>query len=387
MPEPIYPLASSTWGQEEINAINEVISSDMYTMGSKVKEFEMEYAKHFGHGHAVMCNSGSSANLLMLALLKLKYKLTGDIIVPAVGWSTSYFPVNQNGFKLNFVDVDPTTFNIDTTKIESAITPNTCAIMAINLLGNPCDYDAIYKIADKHNLFVIEDNCESMGAKYDGKYTGSHGIIGTQSFFFSHHLQTMEGGMVTVDNSEDADWLRSLRAHGWCRDLSDSNPLFQKTGGWKDNFTFVTPGYTVRPLEMSGAIGLEQLKKWDEILSARLKNKEHFFKLFGDQKYFKLQKTQGESSWFSFGCICTGELRGRRDELVTALTEAGIQSRPLASGNWLRQPVMNMLDCITNGDYTGADEIEDEGFFVGNGMKDVSEGIDAMYEVVKKLTS
>lgn len=385
MSDIIYPLASSTWGQEEINAINEVIASDMYTMGSRVKQFEQEYAQHFGHGHAVMCNSGSSANLLMLSLLKLKYKLTGDIIVPAVGWSTSYFPVNQNGFKLNFVDVDSSTFNIDVTKIESAITPNTCAILAINLLGNPCDFDTIYKIADKHNLFVIEDNCESMGAKYNGKYTGSHGIIGTQSFFFSHHLQTMEGGMLTVDNQEDADWLRSLRAHGWCRDLSENNSLYQKTGGWKDNFTFVTPGYTVRPLEMSGAVGSVQLKKWNSVMSARIKNKEYFFEKFGDEKYFKLQKTLGDSSWFSFGCICTGSLKGRRDELVQAFTQAGIQSRPLASGNWLRQPVMNMLDYIDNKNYTGADEIEDEGFFVGNGMQDIKSGIDAMYDVVRKL--
>tara|TARA_X000001382_G_scaffold37503_1_gene25047 strand:- start:25606 stop:26766 length:1161 start_codon:yes stop_codon:yes gene_type:complete len=381
----IYPLASSTWGPEEVQAIQNVIASDMYTMGGAVKQFEKEYAKHFGHDHAVMTNSGSSANLLMLSLLKLKYKLTGDIIVPAVGWSTSYFPVNQNGFKLNFVDVDPQTYNIDTTKIEQAITPNTCAIMAINLLGNPCDFDTIYEIADKHNLFVIEDNCESMGAKYNDRYTGGHGIIGTQSFFFSHHMQTMEGGMVTVDNQEDADWLRSLRAHGWCRDLSPDNPLFQKTGSWKDNFTFVTPGYALRPLEMSGAVGSEQLKKWDNIMSARMKNKEHFFSKFGDEKYLKLQKTQGESSWFSFGCICTGALAGRRDELVTALTEAGIQSRPLASGNWLTQPVMSMLDYTATGDYSGADLIEDEGFFVGNGMQDVTQGIDAMYEVIQKL--
>jgi len=191
--------------------------------------------------------------------------------------------------------------------------------------------------------------------------------------------------MVTVDNQEDADWLRSLRAHGWCRDLSPENPLFKKTGSWKDNFTFVTPGYTVRPLEMSGAVGSEQLKKWDEVMSARLKNKEYFFSKFGDEKYLKLQKTQGESSWFSFGCICTGALTGRRDELVTALTEAGIQSRPLASGNWLRQPVMSMLDYIADGDYSGADLIEDEGFFVGNGMEDVTKGIDAMYDVIQKL--
>ena len=381
----VYPLASSTWGSEEINAIQKVIATDMYTMGSHVKEFEKEYAKHFGHEHAVMTNSGSSANLLMLALLKLKYKLTGDIIVPAVGWSTSYFPVNQNGFRLHFVDVDPNTYNIDPKKIEDAISMETSAIMCINLLGNPCDFDAIYKIADKHNLFVIEDNCESMGAKYNGKYTGGHGLIGTQSFFFSHHMQTMEGGMVTVDNLDDADWLRSLRAHGWCRDLSDNNKLFKKSGGWKDNFTFVTPGYTVRPLEFSGAVGLEQLKKWPNMVEARIKNKEYFFKKFANQDYLRLQTETHESSWFSFGCICTGPLKGKRDQLVNALTDAGVQSRPLASGNWLEQPVLAMQQHVTSGTFDGANEIEKEGFFVGNGVQDVSKGIDVMYDTIQTL--
>jgi len=385
MPNIVYPLASSTWGQEEIDAIQKVIATDMYTMGSHVKKFEEEYAQYFGHGHAVMCNSGSSANLLMMSLLKLKYNLTGNVIVPAVGWSTSYFPVNQCGFKLNFVDVDPNTFNIDPEKIEQQITPETSAILCINLLGNPCDFDAIYKIADKHNLFVIEDNCESMGAKYNNRYTGSHGLIGTHSFFFSHHMQTMEGGMVVVDSQEDADWLKSLRAHGWVRDLSDNNPLFPKTGAWKDNFTFVTPGYAIRPLEFSGAIGSEQLKKWPSMVEARMKNKEYFFKKFADKPWIRLQKETQESSWFSFGCIMTGPLQGRRDEVVTALSKAGVQSRPLASGNWLKQPVLQMQQYDAKGTYEGAEEIESEGFFVGNGVQDIKEGIDAMYDTIVKL--
>ena len=135
----IYPLASSTWGKEEPEAIQRVIDSDMYTMGKRVKQFEEEFAKMFGSEYAVMVNSGSSANLLMLSLLKWKYKFEGDIIVPAVGWATTYFPVTQNGFKLNFVDIDPYTFNIDVKKVEQAITPDTCAIMPVNLLGNSCD--------------------------------------------------------------------------------------------------------------------------------------------------------------------------------------------------------------------------------------------------------
>ncbi len=381
-----YPLAYSTWGNEELEAIQRVCDSDMYTMGRHVKQFESEFADLFGSENAVMVNSGSSANLLMLSLLKWKYKLTGDIICPVVGWATTYFPMAQNGFKINFVDVDKDTWNIDVNKIEAAITPNTCAIMPVNLLGNSCDYDRIIEICRKHNLMLIEDNCESMGAKYGDKYTGSIGLAGSFSFFFSHHIQTMEGGMVLTDSKDDADYMRSMRAHGWVRDLPDNSPLYQKTGdAFNDNFIFATPGYNIRPLEMSGAIGTEQLKKWDKIMDVRLKNKDHFLKLFADKPWVRVQKEIGTSSWFTFGMVLDGELKGRRQEVIDALSKAGIQNRPLASRNFLKQPVMRDLDYIDNKDYAAADDIHDNGFFVGNGSVLINEPIDRLYEIISSF--
>tara|TARA_Y100001972_G_C7662757_1_gene334528 strand:- start:1089 stop:2249 length:1161 start_codon:yes stop_codon:yes gene_type:complete len=381
-----YPLAYSTWGNEELQAIQRVCDSDMYTMGRHVKQFESEFADLFGSENAVMVNSGSSANLLMLSLLKWKYKLTGDIICPVVGWATTYFPMAQNGFKINFVDVDKDTWNIDVNKIEAAITPNTCAIMPVNLLGNSCDYDRIIEICRKHNLMLIEDNCESMGAKYGDKYTGSIGLAGSFSFFFSHHIQTMEGGMVLTDSKDDADYMRSMRAHGWVRDLPDNSPLYQKTGdAFNDNFIFATPGYNIRPLEMSGAIGTEQLKKWDKIMDVRLKNKDHFLKLFADKPWVRVQKEIGTSSWFTFGMVLDGELKGRRQEVIDALSKAGIQNRPLASRNFLKQPVMRDLDYIDNKDYAAADDIHDNGFFVGNGSVLIDEPIDRLYEIISSF--
>ena len=382
----IYPLAYSTWGKEELEAIQRVCDSDMYTMGKHVKQFENEFAEVFGSENAVMVNSGSSANLLMLSLLKWKYKLTGDIIVPVVGWATTYFPISQNGFKINFVDVDKDTWNIDVNKIEAAITPNTCAVMAVNLLGNSCDYDRIVEICRKHNLILIEDNCESMGAKHNGKHTGSIGLAGSFSFFFSHHIQTMEGGMVLTDSKDDADYMRSMRAHGWVRDLPDNSPLYQKTGdAFNDNFIFATPGYNIRPLEMSGAIGIEQLKKWNNIMDARLKNKDHFLSLFANKPWVRVQKEIGTSSWFTFGMVLDGELKGRRQEVIDALSKAGIQNRPLASRNFLKQPVMRDLDFIDNNDYAAADDIHDNGFFVGNGSQLINEPIDKLYEVISSF--
>jgi len=382
----IYPLAYSTWGKEEIEAIQKVIDTDMYTMGKHVKQFEQEFAKRFGSENAIMVNSGSSANLLMLSLLKWKYKLTGNIIVPVVGWATTYFPIVQNGFKINFVDVDPNTWNIDVNKIEEAINPRTCAIMPVNLLGNSCDYSKIIDICTKHNLLLIEDNCESMGAKYNGLYTGTIGLAGSFSFFFSHHIQTMEGGMVLCTDKDDADYMRSMRAHGWVRDLPDNSSLYQKTGNaFDDNFIFATPGYNVRPLEMSGAIGTEQLKKWNQIMEVRKDNTRHFLSLFANKSWCRIQKEVGESSWFTFGIVLDGELKGRRAEVVDALSKAGIQNRPLASRNFLKQPVMRDLNFISDRQMTAADDIHDNGFFVGNGSEDIKKGINKMYEVISSF--
>ena len=382
-----YPLAFSTWDDKEIEAIQSVIETDMYTMGKHVKQFEQEFAEKFGSPHAIMVNSGSSANLLMLSLLKWKYKLKGDIIVPVVGWATTYFPVTQNGFRLNFVDVDPNTWNIDVTKIRDAITPETCAIMPVNLLGNSCDYTEIKKICEEHDLKLIEDNCESMGAMYKGKHTGTIGLAGSFSFFFSHHIQTMEGGMVLCQDKDDADYMRSLRAHGWVRDLPADSHLYKKTGNaFDDNFIFATPGYNVRPLEMSGAVGSVQLKKWPQIEQRRIDNAKHFVNLFHSKPWCRIQQIIGESSWFTFGMVLDGKLKGRRAEIIKALDEAGIQNRPLASRNFLKQPVMRDLDYIASGVMTAADDIHDNGFFVGNGSEDIINRIDKLYSVIVSFT-
>ena len=382
-----YPLAFSTWGTEEVEAIQKVIDTDMYTMGKHVKQFEDEFAQHFGSPHAVMVNSGSSANLLMLSLLKWKYKLTGDIIVPVVGWATTYFPVVQNGFRLKFVDVDPNTWNIDVDKLKDAIDGNTCAIMAVNLLGNSCDYTRIKQLCDEHDIKLIEDNCESMGAMHDGKHTGTIGLAGSFSFFFSHHIQTMEGGMVLCHNEDDAQYMRSLRAHGWVRDLPADSHLYKKTGNaFNDNFIFATPGYNIRPLEMSGAIGSVQLKKWPRIQQTRMDNANHFMDLFQNKPWCRIQRTVGHSSWFTFGIVLDGVLKGRRAEIIKALDEAGIQNRPLASRNFLKQPVMRDLDHVVSGDMSAADDIHDNGFFVGNGSKGLIEELDTLYETIVAFT-
>ena len=225
-----------------------------------------------------------------------------------------------------------------------------------------------------------------MGAKHGGKFTGTMGLAGSFSFFFSHHIQTMEGGMVLCQDKDDADYMRSLRAHGWVRDLPADSHLYKKTGNaFDDNFIFATPGYNIRPLEMSGAIGSVQMKKWAGIMDVRQKNADHFVSLFKDKTWCRIQKIIGFSSWFTFGIVLDGELKGRRAEIVQALDKAGIQNRPLASRNFLKQPVMRDLDYMASGQMTAADDIHDNGFFVGNGSQELVDEIDTLYEVISSF--
>ena len=382
-----YPLASTTWGVEEFDAMQRVIASGRFTMGSEVLSFEQDFARHVGAKFAVMLNSGSSANLAMLTSLRYRsepFISPGDeIIVPAVSWSTTYYPVNQTGCVLKFVDIDPDTLNLDVKKVVEAITEKTKAILVVNLLGNPAEWSKLQDIAAKYNLLLIEDNCESLGAKFSGQYTGTLGFAGTYSSFFSHHISTMEGGMVTTNDEAMYHTLKSIRAHGWTRDLPDKNFVFDKTGAaWDDMFRFVLPGYNLRPLEIEAAIGKEQLKKLDSFVTARRENADYFLKMISDLSDFRPQKEVGESSWFGFSLVLQGKLKGHRSELITSLDIAGIESRPIVTGNFTRNPVIKHLDCAPIPSLPVADDIHDNGLFVGNHHFNLTKEIDLLAKVL-----
>ena len=382
-----YSLASDSWDNKEVEALQKVIKSGRYTMGSCVSTFEEEFSNYFDTKYSVMVNSGSSANLLILATLAEKYKLKGNIIVPVISWSTTFFPIHQYGFEMNFVDVNKYTLNIDVDQIENAINSSTVAIFAVNLLGNSCDYIRLKEIANKHNLILIEDNCESFGSfSNTNEHCGTIGQFGSFSFFFSHHIQTMEGGMITCKNHDDYDYLKSLRAHGWCRDISDNSKLYQKTGNaFKDSFTFITPGYSVRPLEMSGAVGSVQLKKWESLKKGRINNAKYFVKKFSDLPVL-IQTEIGNSTWFGFSIIFNDVLEGKRDYMVQKFMENGIECRPIVAGNFLNNPVMktHSISYQKNGTYPNATYIDDNGLFIGNDFRDLRTNIDLVYKVIKK---
>lgn len=381
-----YPLAADTWDENEYEAINRVIESNRFTIGLEVEMFEKEFAEYFGSKYAVMVNSGSSANLIAISALILsnRYDLNkGDeVIVPAVSWATTYTVLHQCGLKLRFIDIDLDTFNLNLNELKNAITENTKAIFAVNLLGNPNDFDKLINICEENDLILIEDNCESMGAKYHGQYAGTFGVCGTFSTFYSHHMATMEGGMILTDDDELNDIMKSIRSHGWTRNLSMDSPFNTKKDKFYEMFNFIFPGYNVRPVEMEAAIGREQLKKLDEFLKERKSNGKYFLDLFSNINGISVQKNQDDSSFFGFPILFKNE--SDRKKFIGLCDENNIEYRPIVAGNFTKNIVIEYFDYTIFGDLTNSDILHNNGLFIGNHHFNVKEQIDEIYELLKK---
>ena len=380
------PLATETWDSAEYGALQRVIASGRFTMGPEVRAFEEQFAAFFGAKHAVMVNSGSSANLAMLAALRYHpagYLPEGsEIIVPAVSWSTTFFPIHQCGMTLRFVEIDPETLNLDPAALAGALTSRTKAVLAVNLLGNPCQLDQIKAFCDENGLILVEDNCESMGARLHGRFAGAWGICGSFSTFFSHHISTMEGGVVITDDTKLYHIMLSLRSHGWVREQPADSHLRVDVDEFMRLFRFVLPGYNIRPLEMSGALGQEQLRKLPRLIAARRANAITFKELFEDHPDVAIQRETGESSWFGFAFTLRGALAGRRLELVEALRGADIETRPIVSGNFLNNPAVEYLQYSVSGEMRAAQRIDEDGLFIGNHHFAVSDALARCREIV-----
>ena len=386
-----YPLAATTWDDAELAAIREVMESGNFTMGERVAAFERAFADFVGSRFAVMSNSGSSANLLAVAALA--YRKNGainrgdEVIVPAVSWSTTFFPLAQYGLKLKFVDIDAATLNYDLEALRRAVTDKTRIIQVVNLLGNPNDFGAIYDIIGERDIVLIEDNCESMGATFQGKQAGTFGLAGTFSCFFSHHISTMEGGLTVTDDEEMYQLMVSLRAHGWTRHLPKTNLVTEELADnpFYETFRFILPGYNLRPMEMSGAIGLRQLEKLPQLVDNRRKNAAHFQSLFANHPLVSIQTEVGQSSWFGFALVVRENVSSTRDRLVAALANAGIECRPIVAGNFVRNPVIRYLDHEVSGILRNADLIHDNGLFIGNHHFNVCDGLDQVRAICDQL--
>jgi CDP-4-dehydro-6-deoxyglucose reductase, E1 len=379
-----YKLASDSWDDKELDAIKSVIETGQYTLGNHVSNFEDEFSDFLGTKHSIMVNSGSSANLIMLHALSLTADDNKDeIIVPAVSWSTTYFPVHQAGFRLKFVDINPATLNMDINSLEKNIDENTAAVLWVSLLGNCADLAQARKICDKYEVKLLEDNCESFGASSQLGLAGSIGSMGTHSFFFSHHLQTMEGGMLSTNCDTLAATARSLRAHGWTRDTKSGDLSNLADNDFQKSYEFILPGFCVRPIEFMGAIGSVQLAKWPAMLQYRQSNAVYFMQRAEEFRHdFRVQETKAtSSSWFGFSIILNDKYD--RDEIIQILKNNNIESRPIVAGNFTKQPVISKLNHVNgNSDFPNSDRLHYQGFFIGNDSKNIKHEIDHFFEII-----
>lgn len=384
-----YPLARSTWGEEEKEAIREVVETGRLTMGEKVKEFERRFAKYHNVKYAVMVNSGSSANLLGATALRYTDKFDArdndEIIVPAIGWSTTFFPFHQAGFNIVFVDIFDN-LCISLNEAKKRISRRTKAICAVNTLGFSVNIPELENLCKQHDLLYIEDNCEGLGAWNHGLHCGTRGLYSTFSFFFSHHIQTIEGGMLITNDEDLYHTALSLRSHGWIRDLPNKNRHYNKAGNdFEESWKFILPGYNIRPTEINGVLGICQLEKLDKFLGQRRKNAEIYKKLFKGEDYCRIYNPDRGASWFHFPFVLEGKLRGKRQLVVDYFREHLIDTRPIISGNFVRNPVVNKMKCSWSINLDNAEEVDRHGLMIGNSHVDLEEELGYARDIFREI--
>jgi len=368
------PLHAPSFGADEVNEALECLLSTRVTMGDKVRRFEALWAEYLGVAEAVMVNSGSSANLVAAAaLVNSEFPrplVAGDeVIVPAVAWSTTYFPLVNVGLVPVLVDVDLDTFTIDPAAAAGAVGPRTRALMPVHLLGNACDMRALGALAARHDLVLVEDTCEAHGARFEGKMAGTFGAMGTFSFYFSHHISTIEGGMLVTDDPALADLARMLRAHGWTRDVKRKPKIVDAP--IDERFLFVNLGYNFRPMETQGAFGLHQVAKLEPFIKARRDNVEYWnAALRRHARWLRAcpgRDTNGSRSvWFGYPISVRPGAPFSRDELVRFLEGKRIETRPIMAGNFRDQPAIGLFPHRIAGPLPNAELVMRQSFFIGN---------------------
>ena len=373
------PLAQDGLDEDEIEMVCSIFRSGNLTMGKAVREFEHIFAKKMGVNHAVMVNSGSSANLLGLELLADQVSKQDGlkkedlyVAVPAILWPTSIWPIIQLGFKALIIDTNPNSLEINFEALIEAkkeMGTQLVGVVLIHPLGKALDLTKIIELQERYGLFVLEDNCESLGAGNNNKFAGSIGQVGSFSFYYSHHITTVEGGMVVTNSEESANALLSMRAHGWTRNRLDREQIELKFPEKDKNFLFVSPGYNFRPMEFQGALGISQLGKLDKFIEQRITNVIRInrslsgsnFKIIGadDATLTKNESKQTglvHHSWMAIPILYTGSIFSQSD-IHKFLNDHGVATRPILAGNFLEQPAgkhknIQIYKSVSNSTYT-----------------------------------
>jgi len=370
-----YSLTESVLESRDINSAIKVLKSKKITMGPKTKQIEAYFQNKIVKTNSLMVNSGSSANLLIFQCLinpmVKKLKPGDEVLIPAICWSTSLWPIIQSGLKVKFVDIDLSTLNIDLNDLKKKISKKTKALMLVHALGNCTDMTMLINICKKNKIILIEDTCEALGSTYKNKPLGTFGDFSSFSFYYSHHITSGEGGMVCTKNTKYLEIIKSLRSHGWSRDLSNNKSLSNKYKHIDKNWIFINSGFNLRTTDVNAAIGLEQLKRIKTILSIR---KYNFLKikksLLENKKYnnqFTILNDQKDSSvaWFGIPIILNSNDKKYKQYVMGNLQDKGIMTRPIISGNFAKQPSIQLYKIKIDYKLPNADLIDKKAFFLG----------------------
>ena len=375
MTKSIYPLTESVLEKIDLNAAIKVIKSKKITMGKKTKEIEKYFKNNVVRTDSLMVNSGSSANLLIFQCLinplVKKLKVGDEVLIPAICWSTSLWPIIQSGLKVKFVDIDINSLNIDLKDLEKKITKKTKALMLVHALGNCVEMDKLTRICKKNKLILIEDACEALGSRFKNKQLGTFGEFSSFSFYYSHHITSGEGGMVCVKNKKYLDVIKSLRSHGWSRDLSNKSYISKKHKNIDKNWIFINSGFNLRPTDINAAIGIQQLKRLKKILKIRKynflkikkklinnKNYNKQFSILSDQKYSNI-------AWFGIPFMLNSKNKTYKHKVMNKLNQKGVMTRPIISGNFANQPSIQLYKIKSNTKLPNADLVDKKAFFLG----------------------
>jgi CDP-6-deoxy-D-xylo-4-hexulose-3-dehydrase len=378
-----YPLAVPSYGEEEVSAAVEVLRSGQTTMGPRAREFEEAFARWHdpgGQSASVMVNSGSSADLVASMALATLARKGSTVLIPAVTWPTHVWSAIMAGFRVRLVDVEPSTLNVSRATLEKAWTNDVSAVSVVHLLGNPCPMDEIVSFCEARKLVLLEDCCEALGATWRERFVGTFGTVGTFSFFFAHHMTTMEGGIAMSASPDVLDAMRLARAHGWTRAIPDHEP----PEGIDARYCFTSIGLNVRPTEIQAAFGLCQLKRLQTRNDARRRIARTIMTELGDAAYIMPQVApEADPCWMALPFI--GRTRAGRLDVQAKLEALGVETRPIVAGNLARQPVSSKVDGLSWGEMPGADLVHENGFYVGLNP-DVSEaGLERLTETLKQV--
>ena len=369
-----YPLVKNPYRRKDIDSAIKVLKTGKLTIGSVTDNFQKIFSEKLKTKNSLLVNSGSSANLLALQCLinpyrKKRLKKDDEIILPALCWSTSLWPIIQSGLKPKFVDIDLKTLNFDLEKLEKAITKKTKAILIVHVLGNCVDMDLLMKIKNKYNLILIEDTCESLGTKYKNKYLGTYGDFSSFSFYSSHQISSGEGGMICCKNENDFEIIKSLRAHGWSRGLKNEAKIAKLNKNLDKRFIFYNSGFNLRSTDICASIGLSQFKDLDKFIKIRSENRIKILREFKKNKKINnymniLQENKfTKPSWF--GIPIVGKKTLNKEAFIKKIEKKGVETRPIISGNFLKQPAIRKYKLNSKNKMVNADYINNKGFFIG----------------------